>query len=95
MLCKHLCESVFTFLEYILRSEIAEDMVPLCLTLEKLPASFPKLLYHFTFSPVAYEDSNFFLILANTCYYLSFYYNHPSECGVVSHQGSDLPFSGG
>ena len=31
-------------------------------------------------------------ILTDIFYYLSFDYNHSSECKVVSHQGFDLPF---
>ena len=35
----------------------------------------------------------FLHIFTDTFYYLSFDYNHSSECKVVSHQGFDLHFS--
>lgn len=48
-------------------------------------------------APFSIPSSNawwfwFLRILSNTCYYLYFYYQHPSGCKVVSHCGFDLQF---
>ena len=72
--------------------ELLSHMVTLCITFWRLPNCFPKQLYHFTFPPAVYEDSNFYVSLPPLVIVCHFDYCHPSEYGVMSHCCFDLHF---
>ena len=89
---KLLSEHDFISFEYILKSQMLDHIVTLCLTFEELPKCFPNLLHYFAFPLAMHEGSNFSISSLTYATVHLFDFSYPKKCEMVSHCGFDLHF---
>ena len=70
-------------------------MATLCLTFERVPNCFLKMLYHFTFLSAMYKGSNFSIFLLTLIVGCLSDFSHFGGCKVVSQCDFDLYFPDG